>query len=469
VTKQFPQEFRYELDRLLGDQAPHFWKSVIDDPPISGLRVNTLKTETEYIKEQFPESLEPLSWAESGFQVINNANFSKHPFHSAGLYYLQEPSAMAPVSILDPQPGEWILDLCAAPGGKTTQILSMLKNQGVLMANDPNPKRIQALTRNIDRWGARNVIITCETPQKLANRFGPVFDKVLVDGPCSGEGTFRSSPRETRRWSPSFSQRCASIQDEILWQAGKLIRPGGVLVYSTCTFNHLENEGSVSRFLEKNPEYEIDPIPSSPGLSTGILTGETDPFELRSTVRIWPHLAPGEGHYIARMVKKNGETNGKRSIDRHGSEWDSEKKDLYREFYEKTLKQTPGTTSINPDDHSLVCQGFQLYWVPQNSPSPHGLNVRRWGWLLGEFKTDRFIPSHTLASSLSGKDVQMVLEFSIGDSDLNAYLRGSQTTHSDRHADKNWFLVTVEGFSLGWGFFNQGRIKSFLPGWLRSN
>ena len=213
---------------------------MIHDPPYMGLRANSLRIAPGQLVKHFPDSLEPLPWSPDGFLIRGDLKFSKHPFHSAGLFYLQEPSAMAPVRILDPQPGEWILDLCAAPGGKTTQIQTALKNRGYLVANDPNPKRAQALTRNVDRWGTRNTIITCETPVRLSDHYGPVFDRVLVDAPCSGEGTFRSSPGEIKKWSSRFSERCASIQDEILWQAGKLVRPGGILVYSTCTFNQLE-------------------------------------------------------------------------------------------------------------------------------------------------------------------------------------------------------------------------------------
>ena len=291
MISHFPPEFITEIDRLLGDQAPLFWTSIVNDPPKSGLRINRLKIDSGQFMKYFPDSLQPLSWSSEGFQVKRETNFSKHPFHAAGLFYLQEPSAMAPVSILDPQPEEWILDLCAAPGGKTTQIQTALKNRGFLIANDPNPKRVQALTRNLDRWGSRNTIVTCETPQRLADHFGPVFDRVLVDAPCSGEGTFRSSSGEIKKWSSRYRERCASLQDEILWGAGKLVRPGGVLVYSTCTFNQLENEGSVTRFLEANSDFYIDPIPLCPGYSPGIPGEESDPYNLISTIRIWPHLA----------------------------------------------------------------------------------------------------------------------------------------------------------------------------------
>ena len=469
MTEQFPQEFKSEINRLLGDQSQPFWVSMSGDPPFSGLRINPEKIKPKDLESHFPNTLGPLPWSQEGFQVQTEYKFSKHPFHSAGLYYLQEPSAMAPVNVLDPQPGEWILDLCAAPGGKTTQIQSALKNHGLLVANDPNPKRALALSKNIDRWGARKTILTCETPARLAEHFGPVFDRVLVDAPCSGEGTFRSSPGEIKKWSSRFSKRCAALQDEILWQAGRLVRPGGILVYSTCTFNQWENEGSVRRFLEANPEYCIDPIPSCSGYSPGIPMEKMDPFNLKSTVRIWPHVAPGEGHFIARMKKGAGLSDLKRTIRGQDEGLDPTRKEIYRDFYHRTLNKTPLTSSIHPDHGSLACYGYQLYQILEDAPSPHGLHVMRWGWLLGKFKTNRFIPSHALAAGLRGTDIQIVLEFSLDDPQLSSYLRGSPITSSASLDNKTWLLVTVEGFSLGWAKGNQGRIKSHLPGWLRRN
>jgi NOL1/NOP2/fmu family ribosome biogenesis protein len=195
-----------------------------------------------------------------------------------------------------------------------------------------------------------------------------------------------------------------------------------------------------------------------------------DPFNLKSTVRIWPHLAPGEGHYMARMTKKEGPSDQKRRIIcGPDEEMDPTQKDIYSEFFKRTYKQTPETSSISPDNESLACFGYQLYRKPENAPSPHGLNVLRWGWLLGSFKANRFIPSHALAAGLGGTDTQMVLEFSIGDPDLNSYLRGSPITSSAPVAEKTWFLVMIEGFPLGWGMYSQGRIKSHIPGWLRKN
>jgi NOL1/NOP2/fmu family ribosome biogenesis protein len=292
---------------------------------------------------------------------------------------------------------------------------------------------------------------------------------VLVDAPCSGEGMFRSDPGEVSRWTPRFTTRSAAVQDEILWFAGKLVRPGGVLVYSTCTFNQVENEGSVARFLEKNSQYSIDPIPDSPGFSSGInLDFENQP-ELKQTTRIWPHLAPGEGHYIARLIRSRPQTESETDAINHQVQSTPDQIKIYRDFFKNTLQVTQRTRKIKPDSSSLALIGNQLYHIPPKSPSPSGLRVLRWGWLIGTVRSNRFVPSPALALGLSKKDVQMMIEFPLEDRDLKKYLSGSPIANSKfNFPEKAWILVTVEGFPLGWGKLVQGRIKSHFPVWLRA-
>lgn len=468
MTTPFPNDFISEINRLLGEQSSIFWEIQETAPPISGLRVNTLKTNPDLIQTALSVELTGLPWTDNGFQLSHGSNPGKHPYHSAGLYYLQEPSAMAPAAALNAQPGDLVLDLCAAPGGKSTQILSLMKNQGLLIANDSNPRRVKALARNIERWGARNAVITNEVPKRLADHFGPVFDRVLVDAPCSGEGTFRTDPGEIKKWSTSFSKRCASIQDEILWFAGKMVRPGGILVYSTCTFNQLENEGSVMRFLHANPDFVVDPIPFQPGFSNGIPLSKADPGNLKNTVRIWPHLAPGEGHFIARLRKSENSTSKQLSHQGTPVGMTADQQMIFKEFFDSTLKQTPGTKLLSPGSSSLACFGNQLYLIPPISPQLEGLRIHHWGWSLGTFKGDRFRPSSALASGLTKEDSQIVIEFPIDNPNLVSYLRGSPIRYpGDAAANIVWVLVTVEGFSLGWGKIVQGRLKSHIPNWLR--
>ncbi|MFV1948673.1 MAG: RsmB/NOP family class I SAM-dependent RNA methyltransferase [Anaerolineales bacterium] len=469
MKNQYPTDFQIMIQDLLQEDAPTFWGSYEDDPPFTGLRINTQKDNHDVMLARLPGQFQPLPWIDHGYQIIQSSELGKHIFHAAGLYYLQEPSAMVPVIILDPQPGEKILDLCAAPGGKTTQILSEMKNQGWLLANDPNPKRVQALKRNMERWGSRNSGVTNETPARLAEHFGPIFDRVLIDAPCSGEGTFRSNPGSIKKWSTRFRDRCSLIQEDILWQGAKLVRPGGVLVYSTCTFNQHENEGSIKRFLDKNPEFYLEQIPVLDGFSKGFSFSDNNLHDFSKTIRIWPHQAPGEGHFIALLRRKG---NNHEAIIFHsdsGQELEARQRIIYQDFYYSTIKLNSNTEDIHPESLLLKMYGNQLYLVLPGAPPLEGLRVEHWGWWIGTIQNDLFLPSPALATGLIGEDSQKVLEFSIGDQDLDLYQRGSPIK-SDLEVDGsgNWILVTVEGYPLGWGKIIKGKIKSYLPTWLRT-
>ncbi len=249
-----PPAFLQRMRRFLGDEFPAFAES-LEGEPLAALRLNPAKISAEELAER-RFFLEPLPWCpEEGFLLRAPAHAGQHPFHVAGCYYLQEPDAMAVVPLLSPQPGDLVLDLCAAPGGKATHIASRLQGQGVLLANDLVPARARTLAANLLRWGARNAAVTAEHPDRLARHFGAAFDRVLVDAPCSGEGMFRKSPEARLAWSPAHVTGCAARQRTILQTAARLVRPGGRLVYSTCTFAPEENEGVVGAFLRQHPEF----------------------------------------------------------------------------------------------------------------------------------------------------------------------------------------------------------------------
>jgi len=375
---------------------------------------------------------------------------------------------MAPIPVLDPRPGEKVLDLCAAPGGKTTQIQSLIGDEGLLISNDPNPNRVQALARNLERWGGRNSAVLSETPERLSEHFGSYFDRVLVDAPCSGEGTFRSDPGEIKKWSPAFSERTRFIQDEILWFAGKLVRPGGTLVYSTCTFNGHENEEAVANFLETNQNFQLASIPKQVGFSLGIQPNNWEDFDFSKTVRIWPHTSCGEGHFIARMTKVSAQGEDAVSLPSSQST-DSEARQIYRDFFDQTLSQTANTHLIFPDSPGIHLYGNRLYWIPDDTPDLTGLRVIHWGWWLGTIKGKIFAPGPALASTLSTGDVQRVLEFPLDDPRLDIYRRGSPVPLSKQESGTDgWMLITVSGHPLGWGKLQHGRLKSYFPRWLRS-
>jgi NOL1/NOP2/sun family putative RNA methylase len=470
VNKTYPPEFILLIDNLLKNEAQSFWKVLQNDPPVTGLRVNSQKTSIDEVQEIIPGEYQSLPWTIHGFAHREIQEPGKHPFHAAGLYYLQEPSAMAPVAVLAPQPGDRVLDLCAAPGGKTTQIQSWMGNRGILIANDPNPKRVQALCRNLERWGTRNAAVLCETPPRISQHLGEYFDRVLVDAPCSGEGTFRSDPGEIKNWSPDFSKRSCRIQDEILWYAAKLVRPGGVLVYSTCTFNQDENEGSIARFLDKRYDFRIDPIKAVQGFSPGIQLTSAPDINFSGTVRIWPHRTSGEGHFIARLRRSaNGQPSSTESVNAH-IKIDPNHLRIFSQFIDSSLISTPNTKDFIPESDHLSVFGNRLYWIPENMPSLAGLNVQHWGWWLGTIHGERFIPSPALAAGLNPEDVQKVLEFSLEDPGLFSYLRGSPYSGTKLAGlSDGWALVTCAGYSLGWGVIHRGRLKSYIPRWLRSH
>jgi len=468
VTRNYPHAYENIIEFLLEDDSSEFWQVLKNTPVFSGLRLNNLRNGFQTITSKLSATLEPLPWDEHGFLIIKGDQLGKHAFHAAGLYYLQEPSAMVPVAILDPQPGERILDLCAAPGGKTTQILSRMDNQGWLLANDSNPRRVQALMRNVDRWGARTAAVTNETPSRLADHFGAAFDRVLIDAPCSGEGTFRTDPKAGKKWSIKFRDRCGVIQDDILWQGAKLVRPGGVLVYSTCTFNQHENEGTVKRFLTRNQEFILDVIQHQEGFSPGIPINEEDQVNLSRTVRIWPHKGPGEGHFIARLKRLGPEHKVQNFPIRSGARLNTEQKNAYRDFYISTLIRNSATEDLFHENAGLKVHGNQLYWSSSQTPSLNGLKVEHWGWWIGTFREDLFIPSPSLATGLAKDAFQKVLEFSLEDPELALYQRGSPIGYKNYEGESgDWILVAVEGFPMGWGKLTRGKIKSYLPSWLR--
>jgi NOL1/NOP2/sun family putative RNA methylase len=470
VKKIYPTDYIQIINDLLKDDAALFWNAQEGGPPAYGLRVNPLKTSLADLKKTLPGTIHTLPWSTLGISLQEIRDFGKHPYHTAGLYYLQEPSAMAPVAVLDPQPDERVLDLCAAPGGKSTQIHSKMGNTGLLIVNDPNPKRVQSLSRNLERWGARNTSVLCETPSRISEHLGDYFDRVLVDAPCSGEGRFRSDPGEIKKWSLEFSKRCCRIQDEILWFAAKMVKPGGVLVYSTCTFNQDENEGTIARFLGKNPGFYIDPIEPVDGYSQGIQLASAPAIDFSGAVRIWPHKTRGEGHFIARLRKSKTASSPAPCVGQVSIPPNPDYLKIYDRFFEKTLNSTPGTMNIHPESKGISIFGNRLYWIPRDMPSLEGLNVCHWGWWVGSFQAGKFIPSPALAFALIPEDAQKVLEFSLEDPSLSTYLRGSPLTGTNfERLPEGWTLVTCTGYSLGWGMVHQGRIKSYIPRWLRSN
>jgi 16S rRNA C967 or C1407 C5-methylase (RsmB/RsmF family)/NOL1/NOP2/fmu family ribosome biogenesis protein len=475
---EIPSAFLERMARLLRDEYPAFLASY-DMPPSTGLRVNTLKIAPEVFRQIMPFELAPVPWCSAGFTIVeDDAEPGKHPYHAAGLYYLQDPSAMAVAELLDPQPGERVLDLASAPGGKATHMAARMRGQGLLVANEIHAKRAWELAGNLERWGVTNVAITNERPERLVERLEGFFDRVLVDAPCSGEGMMRKGEAARVEWAPDLMHGCALRQSGILEQAAALVRPGGRLAYSTCTFNPEENEGTVARFLDAHPEFTLTEPSRRPGFSPGrpdwlgVAAGlapaqdaghlqedaSTDSrADLTRAVRLWPHLAPGEGHFIAVMHKHDAEPATTAPRPWHPARLPRPVEAAYHAFCAEHL-------AAEPTGERLALVGSYLYALEGALPDLTGLRFLHPGWWLGTIMKDRFEPSHALALALPPASVRRSVSLAPRDPALAAYLRGEGFRST---GEAGWLLVCVDGYPLGWGKRVGETVKSHYPRGLR--
>lgn len=434
------QEFLTNMQKLLGERYPAFLESM-QKPPKKSLRINPLKLSAEQAAHLFPSFTNHVPWEPLGFYT-NAEKVGTNPYYLAGLLYSQEASAMSAVRALDPKPGDMVLDLCAAPGGKSTQIAGCLQGKGLLVSNELIPSRAKILCQNLERLGVSNCIVTNESPQRLEKSVSGVFDKILVDAPCSGEGMFRKDPAASEEWAPKSNEACAARQLLILSSAAKMLRPGGRLVYSTCTFSPVENEHVVLQFLKEHPEFALQSIPQLSMLSDGV--GGLSPCR-----RIYPHLHPGEGHFVALLEKSDG-TSGSLSF------LPQQKEDsVYTSFAAQTLSEPP--------PYSYYTFGSGVHLFPGQLPDLRGLKTMMCGIYAGSLEKGRFVPSHALAMALSRKYFAQFLSLSPDDPLLEAYLRG----HTFPCSHSGWCAVGVGDYPLGWGKGADGILKNHYPKGLR--
>lgn len=441
-----PQAFTERMQKMLQGEYDAFIQT-FEESRYQALRLNALKKNAEGDSaaqvltsgEGFAH-LSPVSWAENGYYYEAGDQPGKHAYHEAGVYYIQEPSAMLPAELLQVLPGDHVLDLCAAPGGKSTQIAAKLQGKGLLISNEIHPARAKILSENVERMGIRNAIVTNESPAALEKVFPGYFDKIMVDAPCSGEGMFRKNEAASEEWSPENVSLCAARQDEILDCAAEMLRPGGRMVYSTCTFAEEEDEGSIARFLERHSD-----------------------FELIEQHRLWPHKVKGEGHFAA-VLRKKGELDEYKPACVNGFAKLLTEKELgeYLTFRKETLKKTAYACTQS----TYIRFGDNLYLVPEEMPNLKGLKVLRPGLHLGECKKNRFEPSHALALSMSPAEVNYVWNLDSKDMTVLSYLNG-QTFPAE--GEKGWYLICVDGFSIGWGKLAGGIMKNHYPKGLRVN
>ena len=428
-----PDAFVNRMRAMLGAEADAFFASY-DRPRAVGVRFHKGPDRTA-----LPFVLDPVPWAAHGYYYDPAARPGLHPWHDAGVYYLQEPSAMAPAALLDPQPGERVLDLCAAPGGKSTQLARAMDGRGILVCNEISPKRAKILSGNIERLGIANALVLNETPERLAERLPGWFDRVLVDAPCSGEGMFRKEEAALTDWSEATVAMCAARQRGILEAAARLLRPGGRLVYSTCTFAPEENELVIEAFLQEHPEFRPETV-EAPWFAPGLT-------DTPGMYRLWPHRLRGEGQFAAVLRRMDGPACPQIPLQRIEA-LPPESREL--------LSQLPPLP-----DGGAVRFGQTLYLLPPDTPELGGARVLRAGLELGQLKKGRFEPAHALALWLPA--AENAVDYPADSPEIARFLRGETLPTALR----GWVLVRVDGYGLGWGKGAAGVLKNHYPKGLR--
>lgn len=439
-----PDAYIAQMKRLLGEAGFFAYEQSLARPAERALRVNLLL---------FPDGRPPCAiegmgesvpWARGAYFVEGDARPGLSPLHEGGLYYLQEPSAMTAVSALDPRPGERVLDLCAAPGGKSTQIAALMGGRGLLVCNEPVPSRAQILSRNVERMGVRNAVVTSAMPGELAPRFSAFFDRVLVDAPCSGEGMFRRQIEARSEWSENAPRGCADRQMDILEQAARMLAPGGRMVYSTCTFNDTENEGVLDRFLALHPEFALAGLPRAD----------------RGYMHLYPHEMRGEGHFVSLLQKRADACAPER-------EFAAKVRPAPRGSRGRALESVtlPPVLARGVTFERLHSAGGCLWSLPEGLELARldGLRVLRTGLLLARSEGRRAEPDHALAMALRPGEALQTAQLTREQAAL--YQAGEALDLGDLAA--GYTLVCCEGVSLGWGKQAGGLMKNHYPKGLR--
>ena len=471
-----PADFKEKMKLLLGEEYEAYLKS-FEEPCHNGLRINRLKLDRETWQQISPFSLEPVPWIENGFYYFSdttdaeeNSRPSRHPYYYAGLYYLQEPSAMTPANLLPVEPGDLVLDICAAPGGKSTELGAKLQGKGLLFSNDISNSRAKALLKNLEMAGISNFCVASEAPEKLSGLLPEFFDKILVDAPCSGEGMFRRDPDMIKSYEKQGPAEYVPIQRSIVSEAVKMLKPGGLLLYSTCTFDQEENEGTIQYLLEQFSDMKLLELPHREGFSRGI--------GLPQCVRLFPHQIQGEGHFIALLQKDSAaakdEMSGRKAL------VPSSGQSKPSRSLEKLAGAEAAAFLSSISKHFPLCQLLEkngsLYLLPEavaalGEKQRKRIRFLRTGLLLGEIKKGRFEPSQALAMALKKEDYPSSIDFSPKDERAIRYLKGETIALNGEEADAlnsrfPWVLVCTGGFPLGWAKHLNGSLKNkYYPGW----
>ncbi len=426
---ELPQKYQEKMRKLLGEEYDAYL-ACFNAPFHRSLRVNTTKISVQDFLERFPYHLEPVPWNSSCF-YFEDPGVTTHPYWFAGLYYIQEASASLPAEVLPISAGDRVLDLCAAPGGKSTHLSAKLAGTGVLVSNDYSVSRSQILLRNLERAGAKNGIVVSESPEKLAEYFPEYFDKILVDAPCSGEGMFRKEPHLIESWMEKDSSYYAPLQKQIAENALKMLKPGGQLVYSTCTFSKEEDEEVIQYLLQLDPSLKVLTIE----MQNGFVQNEYG-------TKLFPHRIKGEGHFVSLLQKG--------------------------ELQEHTY--TPKSETFRFETMHVICDHAvkttmkdRVYMVPETDVTMKGLRILRSGLYLGDEKKNRFEPSECFAMAMHSTDSTNIVSFAVDDARVMKYLKGETLDIKDKKCSDGWVLVCVEEFPLGFAKASKGSLKNKYP------
>ena len=440
-----PQEF---LDRMK-TICPEMDQLTLSysQTPYRAIRINPLKFRADISALGF--ALSPLPFSPLGFAVEDDdLRLGRSPWHHAGAYYVQEPAAMSAVTALDPQPGECVLDMCAAPGGKSTQAAALMKGRGLLWCNEYVRNRAQVLISNIERMGIANAVVSSLGPEDIAQELDGFFDRVLVDAPCSGEGMFRKEESAIREWSVEHVRACAHRQAAILDSAAKCVRPGGVLVYSTCTFAPEENEENIAAFLERHPDFQLEPI-ESPFGRCGL--DISDKFDLTLTRRIYP-MDGGEGHFVARM-RRSGALQALHHAECAPQALPADVQDIIEQCF------------LAPPDGIVKTAGDTIYMMPPAMPEYCRLPVLRAGVMIGTRKKNRIEPAHALFMAAPADACRNIIDLPLDSRELDAFLHGE--TVDANESLRGYCAVACEGVITGFGKCSGGTLKNHYPKGLR--
>lgn len=449
--KDLPVEFTARMKNLLGEEEFALYLDSFQDSAVRGFRVNTEKISVEAFKKIDPFSSQKIPYVETGF-YLEYDKIGNHPYHHAGMIYVQDPGAMATAECLEIQPDWWILDMCAAPGGKSSQLRNKLGERGILISNEIIPSRCRILTGNMERLGFRNTATTCLDPARIAKQFPETFDLIMVDAPCSGEGMFRKDDVAIREWSMENVLHCAERQKGILEQAMTALRPGGYIIYATCTFSLEENEMVVDSFLQAHPEFELVPVCEAVRLYTdnGVCFDGCRCSNLRDARRFYPHKSKGEGQFMAVLHDTRRSLPRIDPVRKIAGKIDP----IILDFLKDTLVE------YEPEKIS-VYNGNPVYAAPELTM---GKGVAfSCGVAIGEVRKNYIQPHHQFFMAM-GSQFKRKIELAPGSGELKRYLHGEEIPVD---CENGWAVITTQGCSVGGVKVVSGRAKNHYPKGLR--